>query len=613
MEERMRLVAHGATVSRGPVLLLAAIIAALTIATAAPASAASYVAKAWGANSSGQLGNGTTEGPEKCEATEGCSTVPVDVSKLSGVTAVTGGGRHSIALLESGKVMAWGNNTEGRLGNGTETNSSVPVEVSGLSEVTAIAAGEAFNLALLKNGKVMAWGSNSFATLGNGDETRKNSKVPVEVVGLSEPVKAIAAGEDHALAVLASGKVMAWGYGGGGALGNGEEHTSTVPVAVCAVGTVGPCPSGPYLSNIAAVAGGGGGREHSLALLESGNVVAWGGNSNGQLGNGTENSTNVPVEVSGLSEVAAIAAGNPFSVALLKNGEVKAWGRNEKGELGQGVKPGPEVCGTSGSCSKSPLKVSGLSGVTTIAAGSQGFVVALLANGTVKAWGASGWGQLGNGSSTGPEVCGVFAAPCSNTPVAVSKIVGAKGIGAGYKHGLAFGPPPTVTKIVPKTGPAGGGTTVTITGTDLNGASAVKFGSISASSFTVNSATTITAVSPAELAGSVDVTVTTAWGTSATSLADRFKFVPTVTGLSPATGSSAGGSSVTVAGTGFATGVAATKFKFGSTPASSVNCTSTTSCTVVAPAHAVGTVDVKATVNKVSSPRSRPADQFTYN
>jgi hypothetical protein len=80
-------------------------------------------------------------------------------------------------------------------------------------------------------------------------------------------------------------------------------------------------------------------------------------------------------------------------------------------------------------------------------------------------------------------------------------MVGAKGIGAGYKHSLAFGPPAVVTKVVPKMGPVGGGTTVTITGTDLSGAAAVKFGSISASSFTVNSATSITAVSPAELAG----------------------------------------------------------------------------------------------------------------
>jgi hypothetical protein len=173
--------------------------------------------------------------------------------------------------------------------------------------------------------------------------------------------------------------------------------------------------------------------------------------------------------------------------------------------------------------------------------------------------------------------------------------------------------PPTVTKVKPNTGPVAGGTALTITGTNLTGAMAVKFGSTNATSFTVKSATSITAVSPAEAAGTVDVTVTTPRGTSAVSSSDHFKFTPTVTRLSPKTGSKAGGTSVTVSGTGFALGKTATVFKFGSQKATSVNCTSTTRCTVVSPAHAVGKVDVKATVNKASSAKNVPADQFTYN
>jgi hypothetical protein len=173
--------------------------------------------------------------------------------------------------------------------------------------------------------------------------------------------------------------------------------------------------------------------------------------------------------------------------------------------------------------------------------------------------------------------------------------------------------PPTVTKVKPNTGPVAGGTALTITGTNLTGATAVKFGSTNATSFTVKSATSITAVSPAEAAGTVDVAVTTPRGTSAVSSSDHFKFTPTVTRLSPKTGSKAGGTSVTVSGTGFALGKTATIFKFGTTKARSVNCSSTTKCTVVSPAHAVGTVDVKATVNKVSSVKTVPADQFTFN
>ncbi|HYM45698.1 MAG TPA: IPT/TIG domain-containing protein [Solirubrobacteraceae bacterium] len=172
---------------------------------------------------------------------------------------------------------------------------------------------------------------------------------------------------------------------------------------------------------------------------------------------------------------------------------------------------------------------------------------------------------------------------------------------------------PTVTKVSPSNGPVAGGTTVTITGTNFTAATAVAFGSTAATSFTVNSATKITAVSPAEPAGIVDVRITGPAGTSAIALKDRFKFTPTVTSLSPNAGSKAGGTSVTVSGTGFGVGTTATIFKFGSTRATSVNCASATSCTVVAPAHGAGTVDVKAIVNKIGSAKNAPADQFTYN
>jgi hypothetical protein len=183
----------------------------------------------------------------------------------------------------------------------------------------------------------------------------------------------------------------------------------------------------------------------------------------------------------------------------------------------------------------------------------------------------------------------------------------------GAADQFSYLPPPTVTSVSPKEGPVAGGTEVTITGTNLSEAMAVKFGSAIATIFTVNLDGSITAASPAGPAGMVNVTVTTPNnGISAISTADRFNFVPIVIGMSPNTGSKAGGTSVTVSGSGFALGTSATIFKFGSTNATSVNCTSTTECIVVAPAHAVGKVDVKATVNKVSSPKE-PADQFTYN
>jgi IPT/TIG domain len=171
---------------------------------------------------------------------------------------------------------------------------------------------------------------------------------------------------------------------------------------------------------------------------------------------------------------------------------------------------------------------------------------------------------------------------------------------------------PTVTKLKPTAGPVAGGTTVTITGTNLTGASAVKFGSTAATSFTVNSATSITAQAPAEPVATVDVTVTTAGGTSAISSKDHYKFSPTITSLSPNAGSTAGGTTVTVKGTGFALGTTASAFKFGTTKATSANCATSTECTVVSPAHEAGKVEVKVTVNKVTSLKTAAAT-FTYS
>jgi IPT/TIG domain len=184
--------------------------------------------------------------------------------------------------------------------------------------------------------------------------------------------------------------------------------------------------------------------------------------------------------------------------------------------------------------------------------------------------------------------------------------------GSTCKQRLAAGVA-QVTKVAPKAGPAAGGTSVAITGTGFNGASAVHFGATTATSFTVNSGSSITAIAPAGTSGSVDVTVTGPGGTTATTSADLYKYKPpTVTGVSPNTGAKAGGTSVTITGSGFALG-AATTFKFAAALATSVSCSSTSVCTALAPPRAkAGTVDVKAKVASFNSPKNAPADHFTY-
>jgi len=197
------------------------------------------------------------------------------------------------------------------------------------------------------------------------------------------------------------------------------------------------------------------------------------------------------------------------------------------------------------------------------------------------------------------------------TPCA-SDLTDVKGIARGDEQGFAFGPPPAVTKLSPKRAGVGGGEHFTITGTDFVGVTAVKFGSTSSPSVNVVSPATIVATTPNTPAGVVDVTVTNRFGTSATSEADLFKFAPTVTGVNPNSGPASGGTSVTIAGAGFVVGTTATEFTFAGRKATAVSCTSTTTCTVRSPAHEARTVDVRATVSKVTSAKNPPADQFTY-
>jgi alpha-tubulin suppressor-like RCC1 family protein len=574
---------------------LAALAAALSLAVGAPASAATSGAFTWGYNLNGQLGNGT-------EGLAAQSDLPVGVCAvgpeapcpngpfLSEVTAVSGGEGFSVGLLSNGTVTAWGDNSFGELGNGTCCKASdVPVAVSSLSGVTAVAAGGGHALALLSNGTVMAWGYNGFGQLGNGTEA--NSDVPIAISGLSE-VTAIAAKGNYSMALRRNGTVMAWGLNEAGELGDGTKTKSTVPVEVCAAGPQTPCPSGPFLSNVKAIAAIEG---TATALLENGTVMDWGAGGDGGLGNGTEASSDVPVAVSGLTTAVGLPNGGG-GMALLANGTVVDWGGNPMGELGVGTTTGPETCAGGVPCSRVPVTVVGITGATAIAGGREQRLA--VSSGRVMAWGNNNEGQLGNGTTTKSDV-----------PVAVPGLSEATSVAAGAYHSLATAailPAPSVTKIEPNHGGAAGGTSVTITGTGFTGATSVKFGANSASSFTVNSPTSITAIS-APGTGTADVTVANPNGTSPTTEADRFTYGPTVTKVEPTSGPASGGTTVTITGTNL---TGATAVKFGSTNATSFTVNSDSSITAVSPAG-TGAEDVTVTTPGGASPQVA-ADRFTY-
>jgi large repetitive protein len=170
---------------------------------------------------------------------------------------------------------------------------------------------------------------------------------------------------------------------------------------------------------------------------------------------------------------------------------------------------------------------------------------------------------------------------------------------------------PTVTSISPTSGPSSGGTSVTIKGSNFNGATKVVFGTVPAASFSVSSSTRISAVAPAGAAGSVDVFVTTPSATSAATSADQFTYVvtlPSVTSISPTNGPTGGGTSVSIKGTNLS---GATNVLFGTVPASSFSVSSSTRITAVAPPGVVGSVDVLVVTPSATS-AAVSADQFTY-
>ena len=395
--------------------------------------------RCWGYNSDGQLGDGTSTGPQTCNKAA-CSMTPVSVPGLSGAKAIAAGQSHTCALLLGGTVECWGVNNYGQLGDGmsagpqtcgSDACSTTPVAVSGLSGVvTAIAAAGDDTCALLSGGTVECWGANYYGQLGDGTYTGPQtcssgacSTTPVAVSGLSGAT-AIATGGNDTCALLLGGTVDCWGDNTYGELGDGtttgpQTCGGNIPCSMTAVAV-------PGLSGVIALSAVSAG---TCALLSGGTVECWGDNTYGELGDGTSTGPQTclsgtspcstkPVAVAGLSGVmvTAITAKEIHTCALTSAGAVECWGDNEVGELGDGTSTGPQKC-TGFACSTTPVAVSGLGGVTAVTAGLLDSC-ALRAGGVVECWGDNEYGDLGIGTSTGPQTCG--SVPCSTSPVAVS-------------------------------------------------------------------------------------------------------------------------------------------------------------------------------------------------
>jgi uncharacterized protein (TIGR03437 family) len=336
----------------------------------------------WGSNASGQLGNGTTTK----------SLTPVPVSGLSsGAVGITAGQDFTCALMKGGTVMCWGVNTSGNLGNGTTTDSDVPVQVKDaagtgpMTGVVAISAGQYHVCAVTSVGAVLCWGDNAEGELGP-EQVAFRTGLPYQVTGIPADIVDVAGGSYFTCALTSKGAEWCWGSSGDGQLGAGPNLPNENPVAVLDAAGTAP------LSGVASIATG---FADACAVTNSGSVLCWGSNQDGEVGNNNNIQVNIPVPVlnlagtSQLSGISAVTAGENDACALTTADGVLCWGTSFNGDLGDGTGHQAEI----------PVQVAGLaSGVTEIASGYH-HNCAILSNGGVMCWGFNINGQLGNGNT----------------------------------------------------------------------------------------------------------------------------------------------------------------------------------------------------------------------
>jgi alpha-tubulin suppressor-like RCC1 family protein len=558
----------------------------------------------WGRNINGQLGDGTTTNrPTPGQVGTATSWVSVAATTATAVTA---------AVQANGTLWTWGNNPSGQLGDGTTNTRLAPGQVGTATKWASVspAKGGGFLLAVQTNGTLWGWGNNSTSQFGDGTTT---DRLTPGQIGAATSWVSAAAANSYSLGIQADGTLWAWGLNTNGQLGDGTTTSRSTP------GQVG---AGTTWASVTA------GDSHTVALRADGTLWAWGLNANGQLGDGTTTSRPVPTQVGTDSNWLSVEAGVSYTLAVKLDGSLWAWGLNNNGQLGDGTLVDKA----------SPVQVSPATGWVRVAAGTNHSLAEQSCR-TLLTWGLNTYGQLGDGSTTnrpapvlaynpsalltfsparavagtsvtvtGTALAGLTALTVNGVSVALSNVSNASdvgftfvvpagatttgtttaSVGCGVASSTAFMVSPVIgaTGLSPTSGPVG--TSVTITGTNLDGATSVSFNGTAQTTITANTATSLTVTVPAG-ATTGPVTVTTASGTSAASAQAFTVLPPTISSFLPASG--AAGTSIALTGTNLTGATAVSVNGVAVTPTA----VTATSLSFVVPAGASATPSITVT------------------
>ena len=303
---------------------------------------------AWGLNTNGRLGDGTTTQ----------RTLPVKI--MDDVAKVSAGNAHSAAIKNDGSLWTWGLNGCGRLGDGTTTTRINPVKI--MDDALEVSCGSVFTAAIKTDGSLWTWGDNASSRLGDGTTTNKHS--PVKIM---DNVKQVSCGASHGAAIKNDGSLWTWGLNTYGRLGDGSTTRRSLPVKI--------------MDDVVAVACG---YAHTVALKADGSLWAWGLNSNGRLGDGTTSQRTRPVKI--MDNVEQIAAGYAHTAAIKSDDSLWTWGLNTYGRLGDGTT----------SQRLSPLKI-----MDNVAMVDCNYITeAVKTDGSLWTWGLNSYGRLGDGTTT---------------------------------------------------------------------------------------------------------------------------------------------------------------------------------------------------------------------